>query len=477
VANSDDVNLDQLSELVAYIKNNRSLIEQVTTNKVNVKDIIDNLVTPSNTVPLSAKQGVILNERISKEVQALKTLISELNAGDLNLSGYVETIKDAWKVYTTDGAGETKGVTFANTAVGNSIPQRDANGNICVGSPTDSAHAVPKAYVDGTFIANPKPSSNAVLALKGNEIKTIGYTNQSPYAYQLCVLAPETMGDTIEGTGYQLTNTPTRAYHAANKKYVDETVPKKLSELKNDLPSEIFIATYGKTTYEEVAEAYYSGKQLYLNINKDDKNLELTNKATNCIASLLRVDGSDRDKSAFTFVCDESGISHKYSINHSTKEWYNSHSKWASTIDYLSNEMSRAQSDISKLLPLLASSLNSFRGEYKKTAGTLEVNAPGIYLVLQGGSGNKTLTILQDDKTEVYKSPACNGWIVLSSDTGVVTPIGIKSSITLAGSFETPGTYVGWIPGQTTHFTRITYPANCVIWYLGSSNNDVRTWS
>lgn len=36
VLDSDDVTLDQLSEIVAYIKSNKSLIEQVTTNKVNV---------------------------------------------------------------------------------------------------------------------------------------------------------------------------------------------------------------------------------------------------------------------------------------------------------------------------------------------------------------------------------------------------------------------------------------------------------
>ena len=255
-----------------------------------------------------------------------------------------------------------------------------------------------------------------------------------------------------------------------------DDIPTKLSELENDLLSETFIATYGKTTYEEVAEAYYSGKQLYLNINKDDKNLELTNKATNCIASLLRVDGTDRDKPAFTFVCDENGISHHYSINYGTKEWSNWHSKWASPINDLSKEMSRANTNISKLLPLLTSSLNSFRGGFRNTAGTLDINAPGIYLVLQGGSGNKTMTITQNGK-EVYKSPDCSGWIVLSSDDGIITPIGIKSGIAaLAGSFETPGTYQGWIKDKTTHTTKITYPKMSVVWYLGNSNNGIITW-
>ena len=60
LADSDDTTLDQMSELVAYIKDNRELIEGVTTNKVNVSDIIDNLTTNVGNKPLSAAQGVVL---------------------------------------------------------------------------------------------------------------------------------------------------------------------------------------------------------------------------------------------------------------------------------------------------------------------------------------------------------------------------------------------------------------------------------
>lgn len=54
---SDDTTLDQLSEIVAYIKSNRTLIENVTTNKVNVSDIVDTLTSTATNKPLSAKQG------------------------------------------------------------------------------------------------------------------------------------------------------------------------------------------------------------------------------------------------------------------------------------------------------------------------------------------------------------------------------------------------------------------------------------
>lgn len=60
LADSDDETLDQVSELVAYIKANRELIEQVTTGKVSVSDIVDNLTTNVANKPLSAAQGVVL---------------------------------------------------------------------------------------------------------------------------------------------------------------------------------------------------------------------------------------------------------------------------------------------------------------------------------------------------------------------------------------------------------------------------------
>lgn len=69
LANSTDEDLDQMAEIVDYIKSNRSVIESVTITKVNVADIIDNLTTNVADKPLSAAQGV-----------AIKALIDELQA-------------------------------------------------------------------------------------------------------------------------------------------------------------------------------------------------------------------------------------------------------------------------------------------------------------------------------------------------------------------------------------------------------------
>lgn len=90
LANSDDETLDEMKEVVAYIKDNRSLIESITTTKVNVADIIDNLITNVSNKPLSASQGVVIKNLID-------TLQSELTAHINNADIHVtESDKTNW---------------------------------------------------------------------------------------------------------------------------------------------------------------------------------------------------------------------------------------------------------------------------------------------------------------------------------------------------------------------------------------------
>ncbi len=88
VANSSDDELDQLSEIVTYIKNNKSLIDSITTSKVNVTDIINNLTTNVTNKPLSAAMGVILKAMIDDIT--VPTKVSQLQ----NDSGYLTQHQD-----------------------------------------------------------------------------------------------------------------------------------------------------------------------------------------------------------------------------------------------------------------------------------------------------------------------------------------------------------------------------------------------
>lgn len=63
--------LDQLSEIIAYIQNNKSLIEGITNGKVNVDDITDNLESEEKKKPLSANQGRVLAELLGETVKII----------------------------------------------------------------------------------------------------------------------------------------------------------------------------------------------------------------------------------------------------------------------------------------------------------------------------------------------------------------------------------------------------------------------
>lgn len=122
LADSDDTTLDQMSEIVAYIKSNKSLIEEVTTNKVSVADIIDNLTTNVTTKPLSAAQGV-----------ALKALIDALDTDKLDASALTAAVEDA--LAQAQASGEFKGdagVGVSSVAQTTTSTEDDGNNIITV---------------------------------------------------------------------------------------------------------------------------------------------------------------------------------------------------------------------------------------------------------------------------------------------------------------------------------------------------------
>lgn len=89
LANSDDTTLDQMSEIVTYIKANKTLIDGITTGKVNVSDITNNLTTNVSNKPLSAAQGVALKSLI--DAITVPTKVSQLTNDKGYITGYTET--------------------------------------------------------------------------------------------------------------------------------------------------------------------------------------------------------------------------------------------------------------------------------------------------------------------------------------------------------------------------------------------------
>lgn len=119
LADSDDTTLDQLSEIVAYIKSNKTLIDAITTSKVNVDDIVNNLTTNVTNKPLSAAQGV-----------ELKRLIDTLEKADVGL-GNVDNTSDMDKPVSTAQATAIADAKKAGT---------DAQSNLTTHNTATDAH-------------------------------------------------------------------------------------------------------------------------------------------------------------------------------------------------------------------------------------------------------------------------------------------------------------------------------------------------
>lgn len=92
LADSNDEDLDTLSEIVSYIKNNKSLIDNITTGKISVSDIVDNLTTNISTKVLSASQGVELKKQIDSIVKSIPVKLPNPKA--LTFTGSVDALYD-----------------------------------------------------------------------------------------------------------------------------------------------------------------------------------------------------------------------------------------------------------------------------------------------------------------------------------------------------------------------------------------------
>jgi predicted DNA-binding ArsR family transcriptional regulator len=202
LADSDDTTLDQMSEIVEYIKNNKTLIENVTTNKVNVSDIINNLTTNVTNKPLSAAQGV-----------ALKALIDALDTDKLDVSSLTSAINTALAQAKAsgefDGKDGTNGVSATHSWNGTTLTITSASGSSSANLKGSDGVGVSKVQQTTTSTAD-----------DGNNVITVTLSNGTTSTFTVQNGSKGSKGDSpVRGTDYW-----TDADKAEIKSYVDEAI-------------------------------------------------------------------------------------------------------------------------------------------------------------------------------------------------------------------------------------------------------------
>jgi hypothetical protein len=212
LANSTDEDLDQMAEIVAYIKANKSLIDSVTTSKINVSDIVDNLTTANAKKVLSGNQGVIL-----------KGLIDVL---ENELDNHTHEIGDISELQSTlDNKAEKSHGTHVSYS--STTPVMDGTAN--VGSATTVARSDHKHPTDTS-----RASASDLISHTDDTTKHITSTERKNWnaakTHADSAHAPSSAEKNII-VGIQKNGTDLIV--DSNRK-VNITVPTKVSELTND---------------------------------------------------------------------------------------------------------------------------------------------------------------------------------------------------------------------------------------------------
>lgn len=202
----DDTTTDQLSELIALIQDNATDIEAITSGKVNVSDIIDNLTTNVANKPLSAAQGV-----------AIKSLIDDLQTAVDGKADLVHIhpygVCSSSATYTTktvtvdnfsllEGARVIVKFTNANSA---SSPKLNVNGTGAIpimryGTTAVGSNSATNGWEAGAVLAFTYDGTNWVQDYWYNTTYTNAKLGQG---YGTCYTSTSTTEKEVSMTGYE----------------------------------------------------------------------------------------------------------------------------------------------------------------------------------------------------------------------------------------------------------------------------------
>lgn len=165
----DDTTTDQLSEIITLINNNKGTLESLTTSKVNVSDIVDNLTTASTSKVLSANQGVVIKNLINtlqNELDSHTHIVSDITdltvtATELN---YMDGVTANVQTQLNNKASSSHTHTISDVTNLQTALDGKASTDLATQSTSGLMSAEDKIQLDygGTYIATATSSDNGV---------------------------------------------------------------------------------------------------------------------------------------------------------------------------------------------------------------------------------------------------------------------------------------------------------------------------
>lgn len=248
---SDDTTMDQMSEVVAYIKSNKSMIDAITTSKVSVADIVNNLTTNISNKPLSAAQGVALKELIdalSNSMTAYRTAAAQ----DVIDSGKVDKVTGKG-LSSNDYTDAAKAKVDALAPVATSGDYDDLTNKPTIHAPVTEQTVSGWGFTKNTGTYS-KPTGGIPKADLANDVQaSLGKADTALQEHQSLAAYRTAEAQNIIDKGKQdkITSTNKLAYSLISGTPTIPTVPTNVSSFTNDV-GYLTLATLPK--YEGVVE-------------------------------------------------------------------------------------------------------------------------------------------------------------------------------------------------------------------------------
>ncbi len=168
LADSDDTTLDQVSEIVTYIKSNRSLIENVTTNKVNISDFNEH--KDDITVHTNPTERANFTDAYNKRhTHSNKSIIDEITS----------TLVESWnaaKTHADSAHARTDATKVAKSTTNGNILINSIETNVYTHPSGTNPHGTTKSDVGLGNVENKSSATIRDELTKENITTALGYT-------------------------------------------------------------------------------------------------------------------------------------------------------------------------------------------------------------------------------------------------------------------------------------------------------------